>query len=329
MIKSLQVKNFQSHEHTELDLVPGINVILGRSQAGKTAMLRGLLWVATNRPGGLRFRSHFAKKDLPTEVRVVLPPQEELLKSDALVLPVSLKKFPSKTATYSVGKQTFKGFATNVPNEVKEVFNINPDVNIQKQLDAPFLITSTPTEVARIINGVTRLENGDKWLKDLNRIGLTASRELKLLEQQKDEVDVELKKYMMLDDFENDLERLAVVEREVDLLEQVIDDLHAAADRIEEIDEDTAAARTYLLMGERLDIAQEALEDVRQTESAISELRNMLTLVESAAKHAEDSLGQFETVSEELANLLHDLKKCPFCFATITADDVQEIMEQL
>ena len=39
MIKSIQLKNFQSHRDTTLRLSPGVNVIVGDPQNGKTAIL--------------------------------------------------------------------------------------------------------------------------------------------------------------------------------------------------------------------------------------------------------------------------------------------------
>lgn len=44
-IKKLVVDNFQSHEHTEVEFGPGLNVIVGPSDHGKSALVRALRWL--------------------------------------------------------------------------------------------------------------------------------------------------------------------------------------------------------------------------------------------------------------------------------------------
>jgi exonuclease SbcC len=52
MITQLNITNFQSHVKSVLKLSPGINVICGPSDSGKSAIIRGLRWVIENQPTG-------------------------------------------------------------------------------------------------------------------------------------------------------------------------------------------------------------------------------------------------------------------------------------
>jgi len=45
MINSLTIQNFQSHKNTTLEFDNGINIIIGQSDSGKTAIIRALNWV--------------------------------------------------------------------------------------------------------------------------------------------------------------------------------------------------------------------------------------------------------------------------------------------
>ena len=76
MIKSIELKNIQSHENTRLVFDKGINVIVGSSNNGKSAILRGLYWVRYNRPLGIdTLASHWAlndKGDLKSEMAVTV-----------------------------------------------------------------------------------------------------------------------------------------------------------------------------------------------------------------------------------------------------------------
>jgi exonuclease SbcC len=61
MIDSIEISNFQSHEHATLDFLPGVNVIKGTSHQGKSSIMRALRWALFNYPRGENFKSHFAK----------------------------------------------------------------------------------------------------------------------------------------------------------------------------------------------------------------------------------------------------------------------------
>ena len=50
MIKSIHLRNFQRHKKLDIDLSEGVNVIVGPSDIGKTAILRALYWLRFNRP---------------------------------------------------------------------------------------------------------------------------------------------------------------------------------------------------------------------------------------------------------------------------------------
>jgi exonuclease SbcC len=53
MIDHVAIKNFQSHKNTNIDFQRnGVNVIVGTSDQGKSAILRAILWAVNNRPMG-------------------------------------------------------------------------------------------------------------------------------------------------------------------------------------------------------------------------------------------------------------------------------------
>ena len=69
MIKKIQIQNFQSHKETTLKLDPGVNIIVGTTDSGKTSILRALRWVIWNRPSGDDFRSWWGGN---TSVEVII-----------------------------------------------------------------------------------------------------------------------------------------------------------------------------------------------------------------------------------------------------------------
>ncbi len=54
-IEAVRLENFQSHLDTYIELDKGLNVLVGQSDSGKTAILRGVRWVLFNQPRGTDF----------------------------------------------------------------------------------------------------------------------------------------------------------------------------------------------------------------------------------------------------------------------------------
>jgi DNA repair ATPase RecN len=156
MIKSLNIKNFQSHKDTNVSFTDGINVITGSSDCGKSAILRALYLAIENRPSGESYRTLengvFTKKD--TEVSMTVDDNE-----------VTRVKGNTNNS-YKVNDVELNAFGTSVPDEVSKALNIQ-DINIQKQFDKAFLLDDTPGKIAEHLNKMANLEIIDITLKNL------------------------------------------------------------------------------------------------------------------------------------------------------------------
>lgn len=165
MIKSLRLKNFQSHENTELEFCDGINAILGESLSGKTAIIRALLWLFFNRPSGFRFHSDFDKSG-ETRVEVKLSNEVEIFHektSGGSVYGISADGQPAKI---------FSSVGQGVPDIIQSALNIR-EINISEQLDKPFLIADSASEIGKVFNRITKAEQVDSWILSLtSKIGV-------------------------------------------------------------------------------------------------------------------------------------------------------------
>ena len=226
MIQYLHIQNFQSHKDTDLKFHPGVNIIVGPSDSGKTAIIRALRWLVWNRPLGDRMRSNKWEGELSVEVGL----EEQTI--------VHRTK-----ETYTLGipgkKDTvLRAFGTDVPEEISNALNIE-EVNLQMQLDQPFLISKTSGEVAAYFNKVANLEkiglaqsNIKKWL---NRISTTlASKRV-----EKEKAEESLLKYAHVEKFEAEVEVLENMEttlsgkrRQVKTLDDLIANLVGVEDDI-------------------------------------------------------------------------------------------------
>ena len=160
MIKKLTIHNFQAHKDTELDFVPGINVIVGSSDNGKSSIPRAFEWVRTNRPLGTGFlRLGMADSDVCS---VVVEIADRKLRS-------TVKRVRGKRQNeYTVGNDTMKAIGSDVPQQVADTLSLE-DLNVQHQLSPHFLILDSPGAVGKAINAACHLEEMDKCVAEGKR----------------------------------------------------------------------------------------------------------------------------------------------------------------
>jgi len=171
MIKQLKIKNFQSHKDSTFDFDAGLNIIAGQSDSGKSAVIRALNWVITNKPGGDSFCSNFKKKKEKTEVTITLDSGD------------TVKRIKGGTTnSYFLNDTEFKAMGQSVPDEISDIFNIN-ELNNQSQHDSPFLLSESAGEVTRKLNKIVNLEVMDKVLSECNSQRLKVNREVESLNE--------------------------------------------------------------------------------------------------------------------------------------------------
>lgn len=157
MITSLSISSFQSHKKTVLALSPGVNVLIGASDSGKSSILRALKWLVTNRPLGDGFNSWGGGK---AEVAVTLDENTTIGHTQGKYI----------LSTNSNDKdQKWEAIGTGVPETIEQTLNISP-LSFQWQMDAPFLLSESPGEVARMLNEVADLDKIDSTLVNINRM---------------------------------------------------------------------------------------------------------------------------------------------------------------
>ena len=154
------IHNFQSHKDTVLELSPTVNSLEGVSDSGKSAVLRAMLWCLTNKPDGVAFASNWAKD------------KKGKLKDEVSVSIDNITRSRNATVNgytkFVAGKDplTYEALKGTVPPDIENAINIG-SVNIQRQMDPPFLLSSTPGDAARYVNELIGLEEIDTYQKAL------------------------------------------------------------------------------------------------------------------------------------------------------------------
>jgi exonuclease SbcC len=216
MIKSVQIQNFQSHRDTDLEFSPGVNVIAGSTDSGKTAILRAINWVINNRPLGEGF-IHTGQKE--SEVTLIVDGKDSEIGvvrgkggslNEYLIVPDNGENLK------------LESFGTETPQEVTSVLNLS-ELNVQNQLEPYFLVLDSPGQVALYVRKVTGLDDIDKVVSSLTSNIKTKENEIGSLKKKLEEVSLKLSylEGLNLEEFERILNQVEKLDQEVsELIEQ-------------------------------------------------------------------------------------------------------------
>lgn len=223
MIQQLQIKNFQSHVNNTLTFDKGVNVVVGPSDSGKTAVIRALRWGVWNKPGGETFRSTWGGD---TSVAITL--------GDGGIV----ARMKGKENKYVLDETVFKAFGANVPVEITQALNMT-EVNIQEQMDSPFLLSETPGRVAAHFNKIANLSVIDTSIQNIQKQirGINATiifKQEDLLQKQ-----TQLKGFDILEDVERGIRILERKQKQSERLEREWQELNRIVLKLEGIKEQT------------------------------------------------------------------------------------------
>lgn len=150
MLERLTLRNFQRHRKLVVDFDPRVTTIVGPTDAGKSAIIRGLLWVLFNRPSGQAFIRHGTDRTRAT------------LRVDGHRVRRTKAK---KDNAYELDGAEFKAFSQGVPDPVRLLLNVE-ETNVQAQHDSPFWFALSPGAVSKELNRIVNLQVIDGALAD-------------------------------------------------------------------------------------------------------------------------------------------------------------------
>lgn len=334
MIKSLLVRDFQSHQNSELEFVPGVNIVCGLSQSGKTALLRALNWVLNNRPLGDGFIRSGTK-----EVSVAVVVRRN--KKDLGILRVKGEKDSNYTIVNVSRKKDdptedliFRAFGSDVPKEVKDIFNLS-DINIQDQLSPYFLVLDSPGQVALYIRQVSNLEKIDKIISIISGKVRTTSQDMERVKTDLAVTDVELKELQeidlesfkrWLDEVEDLLQDEAKVGGDIRILGENLRDLEEVQDRLSQLNQ-----VDFVYLSNILSECKDLESDYSTRRDEFNRLSSLLTeleLIDSKifvfSPDIEEKLSQVDILGPERTRISDEL-----CRLVELEKDLEEVLVKL
>jgi DNA repair protein SbcC/Rad50 len=292
--QKLVIENFQSHQYTEIDFAQGVNVFVGPSDSGKSAILRALRWLLFNIPRGTEFMRVGAK-----ECRVTL-----LLQDGAKITRVrgiSVNRYLLHTTDGE--EQIFEGFGSTVPQEITKAHDMQAITLDQKeilphfgtQLESPFLLFESDRTKANMIGRISGAQLIDQALKKANHDRQSAHHEVKQLEQQRIRSQEKLQQY----------ENLSLLEDGLRQAEKMYEEVSMKRKRVE------ALSQCH-----------------RQLEATHAKKQFLLTVIQKWARlpQAEQLLFELEKKKNHYQQLLRSYER--WCKITAEKDQWQTVIEQ-
>lgn len=226
MIKSLEIKNIQSHKDSRLELSPGINALIGSSNNGKSAILRALNWAVNNRPLGVEVLlsnwAYDSKGKQNEEMSVTVEKGNSTL----------IRRKTKSENEYVIDGEVLEAIKTDVPEEVRKFFMLS-ETNMQKQQDAPFLLSLSSGKIAEYFNRIVRLDIIDRVLSNAESSRRKMKNQLESSESQEKKLEKELEKFEWIDSVEKLIEKIKVLDSKSEELSETKDDLEESVEKFE------------------------------------------------------------------------------------------------
>lgn len=238
MIQSIEIENVQSHKKSKLDFVPGVNVIIGLSDSGKSAIMRAFKLCITNQPTGEDYRSWWGGD---TAVHIDF--------DNGQVSRIRKKGFNG----YVLNKKTeFVALKTDVPEEIRNFLNMD-ETNMQFQLDPFFLLSKSPGEVSKYFNKVARLDQIDTATSNINSWITKLNQDIKYKEGDLQETTGKLEQFASLDKLESDLENLEALENGLAAKKRLKKNITSILFRLDDIDHEIEKDQFLISIAPKLD----------------------------------------------------------------------------
>lgn len=224
-IQALRIRGFESHVDTHIQLGPGLNVITGPSDSGKTAIIRALRWLALGEPSGEAY------------VNQTVGEAEVTAELDDGVTVSKLRRKGKTSYSISTVPEPFE--KAEVPEEVKQALGIKkskfgefePALNFAFQLDAPFLISETESAGAKILGKLAGTEVVDMAIKSVAKETHAARKLHSLAVKEIERSSGDLLQYADLDSQKERLDACEVMVEKIDQMNERLKKLKDLAHR--------------------------------------------------------------------------------------------------
>jgi DNA repair ATPase RecN len=306
MIEFIDIENVQAIKKAHIELHPGINVFYGETDQGKSIIIRSLDQLINN---NLPISS-LVNWDLPKSKA-----QSKIaIQKDGHYIARKM----GKENAYILDDKVYKVPKQGMPDEIKEMLNMD-NINIQQQLSAPFLLTSSITsgQIAKRLNSVVGLSKIDDTTFNINSIIRDIKSKQKIHEDEIAKHTKALKRFEWLDEFEKEVDKLKRKYNRLLKMMEVVKKANKSQDILHELYERkntfsaTLELKTHVLsISKLIEKRNELQSTLRQARSIKKKLHQLsiqkqktqkMVLLQKPVKTLNNITSQYIEVNEKLA----------------------------
>jgi DNA repair ATPase RecN len=304
MLKQLSIKNYQSHQNTVLNFDDGVNIIVGKTDSGKTAIIRALLLLINNKPGGEAFRSYWGGN---TIVKGIFDDEQIVIRKKGT------------TNEYICNGTHYIDFGANVPEDVQKALNID-EVNIQQQGDEPFLLSKTPGKLTEYFNKIANIDlintgitNAQKEIRSYKKLNQIRRQDLKEKKKQ-------LQKYDNIETIEQELNVIEKKQKKLDKQTNEKITIENIVQNIKDVEIKIKKQKQILKYETLVNSILEKIERQKTSANTVFKITKLKNSIESIDKilNKNNKLIKFEKTVVTLQQKTALYKQCKAKIATLT-----------
>ena len=239
-LASLRLKDLQAYKEALLILHPGLNVIVGSSNDGKSTLIRGLDFLFTGEWSKSWVRHGCKDSEIEGQLE------------DGTIVERVKGSVNKVSRVDSNGVRTdFSGFGTALPAEISSAFGIIPfridkdktlNANVSMQHDSLFLLNETGSYCAKILGRLSGLHLVDIALRNLSNDIKSSQSRLALEQTRIDVAKKALEKYEVIDEQKKTLD---ILKAEFEEQKKLREDAEKISIVLREIDSYNAGLKKY------------------------------------------------------------------------------------
>jgi len=286
-IKSITLINWQRHANLHLDFNDDLNIISGKSEAGKSCIRRAFAWILFN--ANISEKSYRREGTDETSVKVCLDNDFEIER----IRSNSINRYILRHKDFE--DKVFDSFGKTIPEEIQQIINVSEidadndsvNLNVAEQLSLPFLLDKSATFRSKLFNKLTGNEILDTTFKRLNKEHLRVKREITETEGNLAKQEEQLSDYSI--QYKESKKKLNLVKTKYeDLLEQI--------DIYENLKDLSEKIKTNKENREFIEFKKAQIKTI--SENKIKELKEKATLLE-----------KYKTLFSEIESIKDIIKK--------------------
>lgn len=300
MLKRIIAENIQCYPKLNIRFSPGLNIIIGESDTGKTTIARIIEWSYSNEPNGEEFKEQFLRHN-EKEAKVILKFDD-----------CKIGRVRSNTKNYyllnnrklnAIGKG-------KIPEEISNALRLH-DINFQSFTDPNFLFAQKDSEVAKYLNKIADLEGIESANKGIKKEKLEVDKKIKEIKKELKEKKEKLNSYKWINEIEPKIEVLLIKEQEIKKEEKRIESINKILTKLfylkkkfKEIQIDPNLKNNIIKLENKIKIIETKEKEIQKTQSLLLKIKSKKS--------------KFKKIKKEYFLLKKKFKKlmpkiCPLC----------------